>query len=837
MPGPISCSADVLPFNFAFNIRPSQYLQYQKLKAAVKSQQRFDTMPRQKPFESPLENPRAWWKYAMLCVTSRPNTRPWHDIKRIGCNRQRYIDLVVKKNTDRGSGIGYHAGLSLKKSEELLLMEDTLPIEALLAFHLVALRRVYTAQSRNNNVSRCSINSDTRQGSNRFRVLRGGAPTKSKPPSPSSATNCDATVSSGSIKPLQSLIAVDTVTGISQISLLEAMTLRLGKKMWFVDWKLRDATVCFLFRRRPSDTPMLQFVLRASGNLKSFGQGKRDFSFAVSQFDIMHRLDKVLFFSSAANSVFVEENMDVDDDKTDQHIGTDSRSNFPQSVGVSQGLRGPDLLTPSKYLDLPEEGIVCRILAGKDHDTFKLSISAHPATLAWTTSLSDSVSEFFSEKSSDLHKDLTLHIRNFATPMARKAQLALLSPASLSLHLHIAAPKVWIPLISGDAEGSLVLDAGTLRVVSSKDEGETEVQWRVQAREIGAKFVRGLSLTKFASQPFPNFRTFAAIPIGQGQSVVVRPFSIDANSRILRGGDLDDNILPIADSIRNIEIAISPICLNLVDAEIIARLIGKLYSRGLHRVRRESPRPDTFGVDGSARDIGIQLSFQDIKWSDLPRVISIQVEKVEIALEGHSKQLLSSDERSMTSLDTVFQEFAPPTRAYLVEIFKICAKKSSLRHTEVTRVSIMDASIIRLRDVTQYSPLAVRHEFIESENYIFSRSTDRSSAPVFNDKNTQFSIIASDNSQTDLFRASFLHNRLSHLDEVEVDINSIVLRITPTTLKDCSKAFRRIMELGHLVTKEMERKVHEQGRNARRRNAGTGKHLLRLHFFLTIQTN
>jgi Vacuolar sorting-associated protein 13, N-terminal len=823
MPGPISCSADVLPFNFAFNVRPSQYLQYQKLKAAVKSQQRFDTMPRQRPLDSPIDNPRAWWKYAILCVTSRPNTRPWQDIKRIGHNRLRYIDLVVKKNTDRGSGIGYHAGLSAKQSEELLLMEDTLPIEALLAFHLVALRRVYAAQSRNNNISRNSFNYDARHGTSRFRMLRGGASAKIKPPSPSSAMNCEVTIASGSTQHMQSQTAADSVTGISQVSLLEAMTLRLGKKVWFVDWKLRDATVCVLLRRRPADTPMLQFVLRASGNLKSFGLGKRDFSFAMSQFDIMHRMDKVLFFSSTANSVFVEEDADVGEYMTDQNVSTGSASDFPYSSGISGTLRGPDLLTPSKYLELPEEGIVCRIVAGKDHDTFKLSISAHPATLVWTTSLSDSVSEFFSEKSSDLQKDLTLHIRNFATPMARKAQLALLSPASLSLHLNIAAPKVWIPLISGDAEGSLVLDAGTLRFVSSKDEGETEVQWRVHARDIGAKFVRGLSLTRFANQPFPNFRTFAAIPIGQGQSVVVRPFSIDASSSILRGAELNDNVL-LADSIRNIDISISPICLNLVDAEIIARLIGKLYSRGLHRVRRDSPKQDFFGMDGTIKDTGIQLSFQDIKWSDLPRVISVQIEKVEIALEGHSKQVLNSDERSMTSLDTSFQEYAPPTRAYLVEIFKICAKKSSLRHTEVTRVSIVDASIVRLRDVAQYSPLTIRREVIESENCIFVRSQDRSSAiplpTVLDDKHRPSGATLGENSRSGIFRASFLHNGLAHLDEVEVDIDSVILRITPTTLKDCSKAFRRIMELGHLVTKEMERKVHEQGRNARRRNAG-----------------
>lgn len=830
MPGPISCSADVLPFHFAFNIRPSQYLQYQKLKAAVKSQQRFDTMPRQRPFDRPLDNPRAWWRYAISCVTSRPNARPWQDIKRIVLCRSRYIELVIKKNSDRGNGVGFHAGLSPKQSDELLLMEDSLPMEALLAFHLVALRRVHAVQMRQINNNRGSFTSDGRQGTNRFRMLRPTVgPSKSKVPSPSSAMNCDVTEVSTNGHPIHAQGVADFGTAISQMSLLEAMTLRLGKKVWFVDWKLRDATVSFLLRRRPADTPMIQFILRASGNLKSYGQGKRDFRFAVSQCDILHRLEKVLFFGNANSSVFIEEDLPINGsedtyDMSESINSVDSAAVTTRIPMDSDGLRGPDLLTPSKYLELPEEGTACRIIAGKDRDTFKLSISAHPATLVWTTSLSDSVSEFFSEKSSDLHKEMTLHIRNFATPMARKAQLALLSPSSMSLHLNIAAPKVWIPLISGDTEGSLVFDAGTLRFVSTKAEGETEVQWKIFARDIGAKFVRGLSLTRFTSQPFPNFRTFASIPMGQGQSVVVRPFSIDASSSIIRGAEISDTIL-LADAIRNTDITISPICLNLVDAEIIARLLGKLYARGLHRVRRESPRSDVATLDGTANDNNMQLPFQDIKWSDLPRVVTVQIEKVEIALEGHSKQFFSSDERSMASLDTALQEYAPPTRAYLVEIFSVSVKKSSLRHTEVSRVSIVDASIVRLRDVSLYSPLAGRREFIEPENYILVRSAERAMPnPIstgLDGKSMQSNETHDESSERMIFRASILHNRLAHLDEVEVDIDAIILRITPTTLKDCSKAFRRIMELGHLVTKEMERKVHEQGRNARRRNFGT----------------
>ena len=143
IPGPISCSADVMPFTWTMNFRHHQYVQYRLLQTAIKSQQRFDTMLRQRPKLSPKEDPKAWWQYAIACVTSRPNSRPWNDVKVIVENRNRYIDLIVKKNTKKTDANGYHAGLSEAESSELLALEELLPIEAMNAFHLLALRRAY----------------------------------------------------------------------------------------------------------------------------------------------------------------------------------------------------------------------------------------------------------------------------------------------------------------------------------------------------------------------------------------------------------------------------------------------------------------------------------------------------------------------------------------------------------------------------------------------------------------------------------------------------------------------------------------------------------------------
>lgn len=803
-----------MPFSFTFHLRPCQYRQYQRLQAAIKSQHRFDTMLRQRPNQSPTENPRAWWKYVIACVTSRPNSRPWEDVRRIVGSRRKYIALVAKKNLKSTDRVGFHAGLSSKESAELLALEDLLPIEALTAFHLVALRQVYESQQRKEFGSELTPGSPSKgkaKNSSRFRILRSNASTSKKK---SHATYVDLN-SADSLEDSDSDLSHESVDdgAYASLSLLEAMTLRLGKKTWYVDWKLHDANFNVVLRHGPDDSSFFQLVLGAYGSARSFGKEKRDFSFALRECEVLHGSDKVLFIS-AADSDFFAEDEGIDEAES---FGSD---NAHMVISTSSGLSltdrsdkmsGPDLYTASSFLELPPSGTVCRLAAGKDMDAFRLSVSAHPATLVWTTSLLDCITEFFIDRAIDIGNDLAQHIRTAATPLARKAQLALVSPGSSRVYLNIAAPKIWVPLVTKTSnDGTLFLDAGTLQMSSTKDEAETELHWSVRARDIGVNYVRaGNHNTRVRAESRVHRRSSSTgLPFASSgrlvETSVIRPFSIDATSRIvhdithLRG-------VSFTEPMRRIQVDFSPICLNLVDAEVLARSFGKWYARGLHSVRRRVASTDKTRSDGPP-GVGNEVDQQPLvlHHSEISRTLSFSVEKFEMALEGHSKISNSMDERSTQSFDSLIEN-APPTRAYLVEIFQISVITSKVGNTDSTRLDVTDVSINRLKDASSYTPLNVRRDIIESENRILVRSDENSDGGD------------EDHPHPAVLQAKLLRNRVSHLDEVEVDIDSVVLRVTPTTLKDCAKAFRRIVELAQLMTKEMERKVHEEGRKARRR--------------------
>ncbi|CAB9509943.1 protein sorting-associated protein 13 [Seminavis robusta] len=850
LPGPISCSAEFLPFHLALRVRPHQYIQYQTLKKAMVSQQRFDTMLRQRPKVSIHNNPRAWWAYAISCVMSRPNWRPWQDVLQIVRNRDRYIELVCKKLSTEGAG--FHGGLHEKESLELLALEDLLPIEALMAFHLLALRSFYELQKSTDIIPK-EVSSGTpksakskSKGFGRFSFF-GSSKWKRKMQNSYYGSFSDddymtqplAEESSTLTTSLSGFESQTLDTGKS-MSLLEAMTLRLGNKTWYIAFKLADAAATLTLLRATGDTPIVQLSLRTSGIARSFGRAK-DFFFDVTKCEVVDKLSserskhgrmgkQVLIVRPIEDEVF------SDLESTDARLGEDAQiSAVPSSTFRDASMVGPDLLEVENFKDLPPAGVVCRVAASKDIGSVKLSIAAHPATLVWTTPCVDAVAEFFAAPSME-KTDITSNLRNAATPLARKAQLALLSPATLALNVNIAAPKVWLPITSKGLAGALFLDAGHFKLNATKGEGQTNMNWDLNAEHLHCAFLRGRNLSQLQeTTQFPH----ASLEANPSTSIV-RPFHVNC---VARDQEVPDEGIPEFNRyggsggtlVRTIEIKISPISLNLVDAEGLARSLGKWYAQGLRRVSsrrrgnkkhgRKRGKPSCVDTEKGS----LAASFE--KGTSIPQNLSISVEKIEIALEGHSKQASCnfSDDKSLASLESLsMMDISPAIRVYVVEVFGISVRRSRVHDSSTTKFLMRDASIVQLRDASSYVPMkATKHEADESQYCILQGLNTPGELPSawktrfpFGSLGRETSGSASDENtkRRDIVSASMFHDGNLHLDEVEIDIDSVVVRVTPTTLKDFLKGLRRIIELVQLMTKEMERKVHEEGRKARRRD-------------------
>ena len=62
----------------------------------------------------------------------------------------------------------------------------------------------------------------------------------------------------------------------------------------------------------------------------------------------------------------------------------------------------------------------------------------------------------------------------------------------------------------------------------------------------------------------------------------------------------------------------------------------------------------------------------------------------------------------------------------------------------------------------------------------------------------------------------FVHDEETHIDDLDITFNSIETHVTSTSLRDSYDATNRVLEAIKIMTGEMERRVHEFGRNFRR---------------------
>jgi hypothetical protein len=806
-PGPISCQAEFLPFEWDWKIRPSQYVQYQTLKSAMLSQRRFDTMIRQRPRRSPLESPREWWKYAFGCITTRPNSRPWNDVLQIVRCRDKYLDLVMKKLAFAKTSSGFHAGLSESESTKLLALEELLPIEALMSFHLIALR-VFHAPDQEQSTDRKGKTEGQSRGRSKVktrlqRMFRSRSRSSRHPkeaPNSVEETPTPRPPSTPPIPPRKSR---------QSHSILESMKLRLGRKQWRTRLKFLQPRLSITLLSA-SNTEIVKLVTEGSGDVQLLGPGKQDVYFDISQFEVVDCQgntglnDKILFVQAAADDDIPDEySSDVSDTSDDAILGIQSATSF---------------------MDLPPPGVVCRFALAREKPSKKMSFSAHPATLIWTRPCFDALAEFFGAPSTKMKSELTRHLRNVSTPLARKAQLAFLSQSNFQFHINVAAPKVWVPFSSKVSDGSLLFDAGNFRMAYTKADGSTYTDWNLDASDIQINYARWqLSEVReriSSALIDPPTRSRQIIPI-------IRPFQVHAASGLKELHDAADGFVgdygKYSGPIIDLDISISPICLNLVDAEVLARAIGKWYSQGIMAVRGRALSKETKPQKQNPGETSMTEPAKNVDAShhSVPHCLSLHVEKIEVALEGHSKVNIS-DEKSVDTEDTsVLGEVGLYTRTYVVELFQITARRSRYHQITSTKLLIADASIVQVRDSADYVPMMERHQAVEPQYCILERRK-----PKKDSEQSQASFRSlhdgiapqAHRPGKEILKASLFHDRGVHLDEVEVDIESFIMRVTPTSLKDCVKGIRRIVELIQLMTKEMERKVHEEGRKARQRD-------------------
>ena len=486
----ISCLAELLPCDILFQIKPQQYEQYVKLRSAMLAQKRFDTMLHQRPLARPTSTSAvAWWRYAIACVITRPNFRPWRDVIRIVDTRTKYIQLVMKKTIHSQKGNGFHSGLTRAESIELLQMEDLLPIEALLAFHLIALRKVLLMRVVEKLRPHVTTPANTAFGPLK-RIKRVWSSTKFK----SNRMNNDS-----------SLHSVDLSTADSNPYNTPSAPDNNATQFTF---QVHNASIALELLNKVDGKPSIIIDIEASGQIKNEQSDKVDLVFDMQRVDISYnnnyhpngfKLLSMKYYEEFSNrndtdhqgklSSSSDSTKNIDSTSTSKKTSMrKSKNKISDKINSSQ-VDGSKVVQEGK---LPP-GVVFRVVALSNLTSLHLNIDAHPIFMVWNSHALNAITDFFDSPYPEMQNVFQGQLRNAATPLAHRAQVALLSPTSLTVKVNIDAPKFLVPITSLVSDGALFLDAGQIKINIHKPmyimDTKYEVNFHLNNRPKNVKYI------------------------------------------------------------------------------------------------------------------------------------------------------------------------------------------------------------------------------------------------------------------------------------------------------------------------------------------------------------
>ena len=844
---PNICSAEITPCQLDLSFSPQQLRQRRLLEYTMIGQRRLDTMLHQRPLKRPTKDPRGWWRYVISCVITCPNKRPWRDVKRIVAKRAEYVALVEKKHLRKG--------LNEQESAILLKLEDMLPIETLLAFHLIALRNVVEKRERkqqpkgNNHNTRSEQKQAQDDDLNSFvggesvmseisRKSGGGTRRRSR-----SRSRRRSRSRSRTKKDLEVLVAT-TVHRMNNISMEEekprqapsiprsplskmsAMIRKKGKKKYspskenqgsmrtFPDdnASVAESVGSFDFQDAephsidfggivPMDDeivyspPMIRMIRGYSVTIKaalldrvngdsvltstlnaslwakhSLAEGST-FLFDIKRLDCLDGTEilqqtKVLTFDAAVKPEDQSDDNKSNDDTSELTLPFELHSSFDDDNFLDTFCNQMN----EEEMPLPPRGTACRLLIALGASSRSISLSAHAATLIWKTRcIRTFMDSFFPNQSQEARSIIRTQLRNAATPLALKAQVALVSPKSMSIKVNIDAPKIWFPVSQNASDGALFIDSGRLNMSLRKPELVSNIHWSINSNGIFAKFRQHDEASDIL-----EYCGSEGIPI-------LSPFDFTAESdRCGEGPALVKTTDGVAhEQSTRIHMSFTAIIVNLVDVEVLALAIGRWYAAEMSSLKKRAEKK------GRINRLEAAIENTD-PIRKLEEELTVSIERVELYCQGQVSQKPQSGGK----------------KKYRIQAKKLDAKHCKQGGKVYSLIKVGNASIIQESSETcsdrQFeASKELHHRFLTC---LAQKQKKRASTS------------GNDMHETSALAISVLRDEKQLTSDFDVTFGRLVVRLTPTLLTDCSTAIGRIIESTQIMTKEMERRVHGASR-------------------------
>ena len=254
----------------------------------------------------------------------------------------------------------------------------------------------------------------------------------------------------------------------------------------------------------------------------------------------------------------------------------------------------------------------------------------------------------------------------------------------------------------------------------------------------------------------------------------------------------------------------------------LAKALGRFYAAQVIQLKEGSTKK------APSNNSELLALNEDTSLDTLAFEMSLSIEQIDVTLETYGNA--KSEQKKISR-----------NRTYLMVIRRIAMQQRSKSLKQFSRLAINDISIVQMTEV-KHGECRVLEPGCEPQHQILGKKenvdektshekmTDNAH-PLTPDSKTQyhplqtpkelrlFSTLHETTPEScEFIRACLFRDGENHLDEVEFDVTDVIIRVTPTSILDLTKASTRLFELIQLTSKEMERKIHAGRRNKIREN-------------------
>eukprot|EP00903_Cladosiphon_okamuranus_P017946 g16513.t1 len=470
-----------------------QYEQALSLKDSIAALANWQIFYPYRPKTTPLQDPKAWWRYAFVCTRGKPDG--WTNLNKVLMARKEYVSVYSKVTADADkwnkSSKNRLSPLTAQEQRRLDELEEELPLQAVIMFRAMARKELQRkrAEERAKSGWQEDDPADKKSGGGGWwGSLFNGDKQKAREEDDVDIEDLTASfegnVESRKVPPdyLQMRVTV------------------------------RPQGSMRLYARR--DLPLVEARMVAAATIELREDSSMAFSFRLSRLDVHDLFTQGAVFPHMLKVGGHEDGVDTNTPELSKAKAKVAAIAAAGAVGSIKKTKHSDRSEAVKGSG--EEDVLVCVNVAMTKTALKIAVCALPTDVAYNREAVDAVVSIFSARPAETEAAMSSATKGLEAAQKKTKELAGLS---ISVSLDVAAPKIIVPVSSSRDNGFVLLDMGHMQVDGGTVKGGA-MEYRAELSDVNVRLPAKKAL----------------LVNGTGDAVV-EPFKIKVNTTI-GGGEV-----------------------------------------------------------------------------------------------------------------------------------------------------------------------------------------------------------------------------------------------------------------------------------------------------------